>query len=277
MVRIQPRAAGVILLVAAACNHPAELPKRIRAIRIGPQIQVTALTIRTTLQPENKTTSSTIVIGPDGARDLSEVGTWRLFDTQQNRVAFVDDIGKVYRYESLQSLQRRRADAGRRSMSESIPRAEYSVTGIQRPILGVTATQSVVKLGAYQREIWIGSHPLIPPALFALMQASDSPTPGAPMAAKADEALLAANGFPLLDHAELPYGTSKIVVDREVVRIQRQNVPESLLQIPADYRDISQATLTKPGERPPGASSRPPGQRTPEGESQSSAKVRKDP
>ncbi|MGZ8796407.1 MAG: hypothetical protein ACXW2F_03600 [Thermoanaerobaculia bacterium] len=226
------------LIAILSCNKPTTQPLKRPVTPGGPQVQATVVTIRTTLQPENKTTTSTIVIGDEVARATEEIGTWRLFDFKQNRVAFVDDFAKTYRYESLQSLVQRRDAANSAEMNDRLPRAEYSVTGAQRPVLGVPATQSLVTLGAYQRELWFGTHPLIPAQLFALMHASETPSVDAPIAKKPDEALLAARGFPLLDHAELPYAQTKIVVDRDVVDVGRRNVAESLLQIPENYREL---------------------------------------
>ncbi len=281
---VRPEAfAAVILLLSAACEPIApQLNKRAGPpIPGGPQVQATVVTIRTTLQPENKTTTSTIVIGNDLARQAEEVGTWRLFDFKRNRVAFVDDVAKAYRYESLRSLEQRHADAALQPMADGIPHAEYLVTGASRPILGIQASQAIVKLGGYQRELWFGEHPAIPSDLFALMQASELPGPAAPMVRTSNEGLLAMRGFPLVDHAEVPFGKNKIVVDRAVVSIAKRNVPESLLVIPAAYREVKPAAAPRfpraPVERPPAVASPPPDQKTPATGSQSSATTQTNP
>ena len=230
----------VALVLAAACNGPVqELRKVVRAARrTGPQIPATVVTLRTTLQPANKATTTTIVIADDLARSTEEVGEWRLFDVKENRVAFVNDFAKTYRYESLESMRDRHDDASSEPLYEKIPRAEYAVTAERRDILGVPATKSIVKLGGYQRAIWFGSHPLIPPQLFSLMQASGAPGPDAPVSKRLDDAFLSSRGFPLADHAELPYANTKIVVDRDVVSIERKNIAASLLDIPETYREV---------------------------------------
>ena len=253
MLRTELRCAVVAVVLAAACNQPIrELRKVARVVRrTGPQIPATVVTLRTTLQPANKTTITTIVIADDLARSTDEVGEWRLFDLSENRVAFVNDFAKTYRYESLESLRDRHDDASSEPMSDKIPSAQYSTTGTRRDILGIPATQAVVKLGGYQRQIWFGSHPLIPPQLFALMQASRAPGPDAPVSKRVDDALLAVRGFPLADHAELPYAQTKIVVDRDVVSIERKNVAASLLDIPDDYREVKPAPRPRPQPKPP--------------------------
>lgn len=228
---------GAIVLLTIACNQPAVKPLR-KAAAPEPQTSATVVTIRTTFQPENKSTTSTIVIGEDAARATDEIGTWRLFDFKQNRVAFVDDFAKTYRYETLQALMQRRSVAAEQPIGEKVPHAQYAETTVRRPVLGVEATQTIVKLGGYQRELWFGTHPLIPDQLFALMLASRTPTADAAMAKKVDEALLAARGFPLLEHAELPFAKTKIVIDRDVVSVARRNVPVAVLHIPRDYRQL---------------------------------------
>ena len=249
-----------MLLFAVACNQPVrEAKKLVRAAIPVPQTQAAVVTIRTTQQPAKQTTTTTLVIGGDVARIVNEIGTWRLFDMKNDRVAFVNDIDRTFRWMSLQSLEQQHADPS----PDGAPRPQFALTSVRRPILGVPATQAVVKLGAYQREIWIGSHPLIPAALFPLMNAS---------AGARENVTLEAPGFPLAEHAEVPFGKSKLVVDREVVSVERKNVPAALLQIPSSYKE-----LTEPGERLPGASSRPPGRKTPEEESRSSAKGQKGP
>jgi hypothetical protein len=268
--------AAVILILSAACNSPeVQLRKIVHPPPPGgPQVEATVITIHTTQQPENKTTTSTIVIGSDFARAAEEVGMWRLFDFRGQRVAFVDDIDKTYRYESLKALQKRHADAAEQPMIDGIPRAEFVATDITRPILGIPATRALVKLGAYERELWFGEHPQIPSELFSLMQASELPGPAAPMVRKSTEALLNVRGFPLVDHSEVPFGKTRIVVDRTVVSIGKRKVPEALLVIPETYRDIS---VKEPAARPPDVASPPPDQKTPAEGSQSSSTTQTNP
>ena len=251
-----------VLLLAVACNHPVrDAKKLIRRPPEGPQIAATVVTIRTTVQPGNQSSTSTIVIGSDLARDAGEIGTWRLFDLKNNRIAFVDDGAKTFRWESIDGLGQRRAL--QRTAGE--PEPQFALTSVRRPILGVTAEQAIVKLGAYQREVWLGSHPLIPANLFALMIASDGAR---------EHAVPGAHGFPLAEHAEVPYGKSKLVVDRQVVSVARKNVPEALLVIPPAYRQLP---ATAPVARPLVAASRPRDRRTPEAELRSSVTTRTDP
>ncbi len=241
------------LLIVAACGKPAQqLKKAVRAAGVrGPQVSVTVITQRTTLQPENRTTVSTIVIGGDVARATDETGEWRLFDLRHERVAFVNEFAKTFRYESLQSLRDRFDDAADAPIGDKLPRAEFVPTLVRRDILGIPARQWIVKLGGYQREIWFGLHPRIPPQLFALMLVSRRPSADAAMTKGVDDTLFGMRGFPLAEHSELPYANKKIIIDREVVSVDRRDVPAALLEIPPDYREVKPAPRAAPRAKPP--------------------------
>jgi len=216
------------LLILAACKpqitkHP---PTPAPAV---PQIRATVVTIETRTQPDNKTFTHTIVIAGDKARSLDEVDHWRLFDLKSNEVTFVDDIAKSYRVASRQSLLEERKKTMSEPLPDGIPRATIGATRESKVLQGVNATLWTVRAGAYVRELWIGEHPAIPPNLFSLMAASDQPsTPLAPMMRAVDDALIASHGFPLAEHAELPYLNKKLVVDKSVTKIESKNVDASL-------------------------------------------------
>jgi hypothetical protein len=64
-------------------------------------------------------------------------------------------------------------------------------------------------------------------------------TPLAPIARPADEALLSMQGFPLADHAELPFEKKKLVIDSTVTKIEQREVPASALNVRRDYKDVT--------------------------------------
>jgi hypothetical protein len=219
------------VVVCAACRE-AKIVERAVVNRVEPQMQATVVTIQTILQPQNKTFLHSIVIAQGRARSSDEVDRWRLFDFEQNRITYVDDVAKTYYVE----------DSGPPRSGQ--PGAAVLHTDSKKVIEGVETTQYLVRLGGYQRELWIGSPPAIPPNLFAMLNASD-------------DGLLKLRGFPMIDHAELPYGNTKMVVDRIVIKIEQRDVPQSSLNIPGDYKEI-----TAPAGRRPPASSPPAGQNT---------------
>ena len=177
-----------------------------------PQVRATVITIETKIQPENRTFTHSIVIANDKARSLDEVDRWRLFDLKTNTVTVVDEIAKSYRTEAIDSRNDVR---------------DFNASGETKPLQGVNATLWTTRKGGYVRQLWIGNHPAIPPQLFEMMTG------------------LKAQGFPLAEHAELPYLNKKLVVDKTVTRIESKNVPASLFVIPP---------ATKPAANPRPAS-----------------------
>ena len=230
--------AGLILLLIS-CAQPAHQPAQSSN---EPKIHATVVTIQTAIQPANKTYTHTLFIANDRARSGDEVDEWRLFDFARKRVTFVDDLTGTYRNEPFDDVVTSHRAGMARSVPDGMPRAQFSVTGAQKTLQGVAARQSIIRLGAYQRELWIASHPLIPEGLFAMLQASEpvsSPLAGVMRAA--DEALLGVKGFPIADHAELPYENQKLVVDNTIVKIDQRDVPASWLNVRADYRELKAA------------------------------------
>lgn len=219
----------------------------------------TVITIQTTLQPANRTTAHSVVIAESKARSTDEAETWRLYDLAAGTVTFVNDLDRTYRTQPFATILTRRRATLRRPVDRELPAAQLESTGAQRQILGVSATQSTIRLGGYQRELWFGNHPLIPDELFAMIHGSAEPSTrlGA-IVAEADEGLIAARGFPFVDHAEMPYGKATMIVERSVSAIQEKDVPVSLLEIPDGYREIKESAA----RRPP-ASSPPPGRAVP--------------
>ena len=256
-------------LIAAVACAPRKNPLAVAE----PRISAVVLTIETKLQPQNKTFQHSIIIAGGRARSEDEVDRWRLFDLEHGQVTFVDDSRKTYRTEPVSLAIAERRDAAKDPLPDGAPRVQVISTGARRVIDGVEASQLVIRLGGYVRELWIGNPRSVPPNLFATWFATR------PLNSKyeaimrdADEALMNMRGFPMVDHAELSYGNSKLVVDRSVVKIEQRDVKKSLLNVSAAYRDV-----TAPAASPPPASSRPPGRNTPAAGSPASATGQKNP
>jgi hypothetical protein len=198
------------------------------------------VTLKTTVQPGNKTFTQTVVISGKRARNTAEQDVWHIYDTGAKTITFVDEVARTVRTEPLASIVRQRRTALTRSLPEHYPKLTLTRTGKTRSIQNVNAEQSVIQAGTYQRELWLAEHPSIPQSLFALMHASEAPAgPLAPMMKNVDEALLNTRGFPLLDHAEIAFGKQKMVVERSVVSIAQQEVPQSVLAVPKGYTDLT--------------------------------------
>jgi hypothetical protein len=238
-VRLSPLLIALAFLFA--CNKPpAQAPSA--ATKNGPAIRATVITIQTTIQPANKTYAHEIVIANNLARSTDEADQWRLFDFAQKRVTYVDDIAHTVRVQSFADAIAARRAAIARPVPDGMPRAQFVVTNAQKTLQGVATKQSLIRLGAYQRELWIGSHPLIPRGLFAMLQASEpASSPLAGISRAADEALMEVQGFPLADHAELPYENKKLVVDNVVTKIEQRDVPARLLTVSNRYSQVKPA------------------------------------
>lgn len=229
---------GVLLIALIACKPTP--PPPVKKAAAPPQLRATVVTIETTIQPGNKTTSHTLVIANGRARSGDELDSWRLFDVANDRVTFVDDVARTFRTVSRAQLEKdlRAALAG--PLPDALPRAQISATKAAKTLQGVAAVQSVVKLGGYTRELWIGKHPLIPPRLYSMMIASEPPSsPFVPVMKSVDEVLMQVDGFPLAEHSELTYGNKKMTVDRQVTSIVLRDVPVGWLNVRGDYRDIT--------------------------------------
>lgn len=228
------RRLALLVLVCIACK-PATTPTGKPTAAAVPQVRATVVTIRTTTQPAKQTTTHTIVIAGDLARSTDELDTWRLFDVKKETVTYVDDVAKTIRTEPF------KASVPQSSLPAYLPRATWEPTGEKRAILGVNAEQSLIRAGAYRRELWIAQHRAIPDRLFAMLQLSDPPRHElAPMMHAVQHAIASTRGFPLLDRTELPYGNAKFVVERTVVGIAEKEVPKAMFEVPRRYRDLTQ-------------------------------------
>ena len=263
---------GAVVCVTA-CTR-VKTPPRLSAVE--PKTRATIVTIRTAVQPANRSFVHSLVIAGDRARSGDEVDNWRLFDLKSNAVTYVNDVTKTYRTVPFATILRQRQDAMAQPLQEEIPLAQFAVTGEKRVVNGIETSQAVIRSGGYVRELWIGSHPQIPPQLFAMMTASAPvSSPIAPMMKEADAALTSLRGFPLVDRSQLPMGDKTLIVEHSVVKVEQRDIPQSWLNVPSSYK--AQPAPTAPAARPPSSSSPPPGQTTPATGSQSSATGRRAP
>jgi len=216
-----------------------------------PKTRATVVTIRTVIQPGNKAYEHTIVIANGRARSGDELDRWRLFDFANDRVTFVDDVNRTFRTVPMATLVHDRLAAIDDKLPDNIPRAQLVATNAAKSIDGVNAKQSVIRLGGYVHELWIGAHPSIPPQLFPMMIASRAPSsPYEPVMKTVDRALMDVKGFPLAEHSELPYGNKKMVVDKSVVAIDQREVPDWWLNVSRDYKDVTPKPVTAPAASP---------------------------
>lgn len=205
-----------------------------------PNVRATVVTLRTTVEPGNRTVTHTIAIADGRARSSDELDSWRLYDLKRNEVTFVDDVDRTRETLPLAQLLERRRAATAGPLDANIPRATIAPTGKSQSLLGLQAAQTVIRLRGYERELWIAQHPQIPAQLFAVMHVSSPPSsPFAPVTRDVDARLAAVRGFPLLDRSKLAYGDKKMVVERTVVSVAQQDVPRATFDVPAGYKDMT--------------------------------------
>lgn len=206
----------------------------------GGELRATVLTIRMTVQPENRTFDHPLIIAGPRARFLGEGDTWRLFNTQERTVTFVDDVEKTYRREPMAEILAKRTKANAAALSPSVPRARIEEKGERQTLHGIGASRTAIESGRYQRDLWMAGHPAVPDELFAMMYLSEPVTsPLAPMMRDVDEAIAGMRGFPLLDRTTVPMGGGTLLVERRVITIAPQRVEAALLTVPRDYRDLT--------------------------------------
>jgi hypothetical protein len=231
------RLALLLAVVCAACK-PAP-PQKAKPVAV-PTTRATVVTMRTAIEPGNRLLTHEILIVGNTARSTSEHDTWRFFDVKAKTVTFVDDIERTIRTDPLTSIVKRRHEGMSGKFPAHFRAARFVPVDARRTLLGVTAQQSVIESGAYRRELWLAEHPSIPRGLFAMMHAAETPSsPLAPMTRAVDDALVAIEGFPLLDHAEVPYGKKKMIIDRAVISVVQRNVPQAMIELPKGYRDLT--------------------------------------
>jgi hypothetical protein len=236
---------AALIVVFVGCNRQAGLVPRPAATE--PKVRATVVTIQTTIQPANKVYTHTLVIANDRARSSDEIDRWRLFDLGQKRVTFVDDLAKTYRSVPFEEVMASHRAAMARPLPEGMPHAQFVTSVVQKTLQGVPSRQSTIRIGAYQRELWIATHPLIPPDLFAIMYASGTDSsPLAGVMREADEALLNVRGYPLDDHAELPYENRKLIVENTVIRIEQRQVPAGWLNVSSLYKEEKPRPANEP-------------------------------
>ena len=246
------RRKGLTALAAAAAICAACKPGAPPPTPAEQKIRATVVTIRTTLQPQNKTFTHSVVIAGGRARSGDQVDNWRLFDLRGGQVTFVDDVAKTVRRVPIATLIDERRKELAKPLPLPLPSVEVVSTGAKRVLQGVETSEQLVRLGGYQRRLWIGKHPSLPDELFAMTLASTPVTsPLAGISRAADEALLSVRGFPLADHAELPYGDKKMIVDRSVVKIEQRDVPATWLQVNANYKDVGSEQRAASRPSPP--------------------------
>jgi hypothetical protein len=206
----------------------------------GPTVAATVLTVRESSHPPTRAFLHRIVIAGPKVRLGDEKDQWRLFDTEERTVTWVDDVAKTYRTIPLGELLRARE----RQLAEPIPapgaaRLSVRETGETAEVAGVASRQLELRMGGYRREIWISRSPLVAPHFFRMLIASEPISePWAGVMRDAQRALMAESGFPVRDRSRLAWNGGELLFQRELVKVETRRVPSAWVSIPPDYRNV---------------------------------------
>ncbi|HEY0593752.1 MAG TPA: hypothetical protein VGF40_18415 [Thermoanaerobaculia bacterium] len=243
------RLGGLLILASALGCAPAAPPPPEQATRppSGPKVSATVLTIRESSHPPTRAFLHKVVIAGAKVRLGDEKDQWRLFDLEARTVTWVDDVAKTYRTVTLGELLRARE----RQLRARIPTAGVRPLSVRadeeaREIGGVPARRMVFEMGGYRRELWLSQEPLAGPLFLRMFVASEPLSePWAGVMRDAQRALMNAQGFPVVDRSRLTWEGGELLFERQLVRIQKRDVPAEWVTIPADYRDVTVAAKKK--------------------------------
>lgn len=261
------------MLFAISCAK--EAPKRVAAAPRN-MTQARVLTLVTTMQPANKQLNTEVVVVDSKVRIADELDRWRLFDLERNEVVQVDEVTKSYRRYKLDELLAQKRAATRTAPADGLlPPVSLQRTGRTQTIGATQAHEWVMQLGGFRRELWLSDEALAGKKFWPLFIASE-PAGGAYPAriAQLQLQLASEDGFPVLDQTDVQFGDTKMHVERRLTKNEQKAVPQSLIEIPRDFDDV---TPKAPAGGRPGALSFPGGRKTPAAESQSSAKSQRSP
>ena len=265
-----------ILFLAGACSRQNTQPSSGRGTKAsGPRVRAKVLTYHVEVPSRKLAARMKIAIHGDLARSGEEIDRWRLINTRQQTVTFVDTIGKTWRVEPFQTLVAQRRALMQKPMTSNVPQAALKRTGKTAEYGGVRTEEYLIQLGGYRRSLAIGSISGVPANLFPLFVASESmEDERAGVMAGVFPQLLSFKGFPVHDRSELPYGKGMLIIDKRLLSVTDEEVPAAWFEIPKEFE---QTGVKAPAAGRPGASSPRSGQGVPAAGSRSSATTRKSP
>ena len=235
---VKSEAVRVAARARARCSPATNLPRSAAAPKKNePTIRATVVTIQTTIQPANKTYTHTLVIANDRARSTDEVDRWRLFDF----AAEAGDVRRRHRAHDARRIVRRRDRIAPRRHRASRPgrtcRARNSPSPTRRKLSRASPPNNPSSASAPTNASCGSDRTRSSRAASSRCCKPASPRPrrSPAITRAADEALMEVQGFPLADHAELPYENKKMVVDHTVMKIEQRDVPATLLTVNGKY------------------------------------------
>ena len=177
----------------APATAPSSAPRR-----TGPTVEAKVLTIRESHHPPTRAFLSPIVVWGSKVRIGTDLDNWRLFDLQAQTVTWVDEPAGTYRTVRAEDLVNRRQRQLRAAVPGGISVMEGGPTGRAVEVEGIAAEQWLMKLGGYEREIWLTKEPLVGKGFFRMWLASEPINEAyAGVRRNLEGALMRQDGFPV--------------------------------------------------------------------------------
>lgn len=236
--------------IVSGCNDaPATAPSSAPS-RTGPTVEARVLTIRESHHPPTRAFLSPIVVWGSKVRIGTDLDNWRLFDLEAQTVTWVDEIAGTYRTVGAEDLVNRRQRQLRTAVPGGIPLLEGGPTGRAVEVEGIAAEQWLVKLGGYEREIWLTKEPLVGEGFFRMWLASEPLNEAyAGVLRNVEGALMRQDGFPVYERSAFVWEGGAMVSRRRLVSITTRQVSAPLFEIPAGFRNVTPPGLRSGGGR----------------------------
>lgn len=208
------------------------------------------LIVRTSHHPPTRAFLQPILVHGSKVRIGSDLDRWRLFDLEARTVTWVDEIEGTYRTSGAEELIARRRRQLAAAPLSGVSRVEAERTGETMEVAGVVADQWVMRLGTYEREIWLSREPLAGRGFLELFLASEPlSAPNAGVLRDAWGALMTQDGFPVYERSAFQWEGGSLVARRRLVSIESRQLPARLFEIPRDLRDVSPPGMRSAGGR----------------------------
>ncbi len=264
-----------LLLNLVRCSEPVAKTSAKASGAPVRKVEATRLLIRTTALPQKKSFMQSVLISGGKVRFGDEQDRYRLLDLEKKSVTVVDGVARIFSTEPFAEIRAAKLRLSKGPIPPGIEPATLTKLGNRK--FGERSASGVrLAMGTWKREIWLSRELPVDPSFFALQTASEpmSETFGGVMR-EATPALLELEGFPIHDEAEMKAGKTRYFIQRKLEKVEKLQLPASLFEVPASYRDASPVKAPAAGRR--SVSSGRNGRNTRAAGSQSSSTSRKTP
>ena len=165
-----------LLILVAGCGGPDEAATTTAPADPSESATTLLLTYETVFEPDTKTMRFQIASDGSLVRLGNETEQWRLFNTTQKTITFVDEIAKTARTVSYDSALTERTAMIEGSVNETTPTASV-VDGPGEPDRGHPTRKISISVGNFQRDLVLSEQTLLPGEFFAMKIVTDPMDP----------------------------------------------------------------------------------------------------